>query len=114
MNYVYARFVALMEFDGGFVDASEFVLSLFRGGDEPVKVFHHHVTQWVDPVANEVVKTAGGRNKYTVDTAIGFHLEGGYKEAQEFILKRLYSDEAATHMNVQVVDISLTEDLPQE
>ena len=47
--------------------------------------------------------------KYSLNATVTFFIEGGYREAQDWMVKTLMVDEPITYMNIQAIKMSAAE-----
>ena len=111
---VWARVVAVFDYPGERDAALDWVLNRLTGEpcvEDPV-VTEIELTRWSDPRTKEV--TAENRDgksflKYSLNATVTFFIEGGYREAQDWMVKTLMVDEPITYMNIQAIKMSAAE-----
>ena len=111
---VWARVVAVFDYPGERDAALDWVLNRLTGepGVEDPVVTEIELTRWSDPRTKEV--TAENRDgksflKYSLNATVTFFIEGGYREAQDWMVKTLMVDEPITYMNIQAIKMSAAE-----
>lgn len=114
MHTVWARVVAVFDYPGERDVALDWVLKRLTetpGVEQPV-VTEIELTRWSDPRTKEVVvEPRDGQNflKYSLNATVTFYLDGGYREAQAWMVKTLMVDEPITYMNIQAIKMSAAE-----
>lgn len=111
---VWARVVAVFDYPGERDAALDWVLNRFTGepGVEDPVVTEIELTRWSDPRTKEVtVENRDGKSflKYSLNATVTFFIEGGYREAQDWMVKTLMVDEPITYMNIQAIKMSAAE-----
>nr|DAG45511.1 MAG TPA: hypothetical protein [Caudoviricetes sp.] len=111
---VWARVVAVFDYPGERDAALDWVLNRLTGepGVEDPVVTEIELTRWSDPRTKEVtVENRDGKSflKYSLNATVTFFIEGGYREAQDWMVKTLMVDEPITYMNIQAVKMSAAE-----
>lgn len=113
-NAVWARVIAVFDYPGERDAALDWVLNRFTnepGVEQPV-VTEIELTRWSDPRTKEVVvESRDGQNflKYSLNATVTFYIDGGYREAQDWMVKTLMVDEPVTYMNIQAIKMSAAE-----
>ena len=111
---VWARVVAVFDYPGERDAALDWVLKRLTeepGVEEPV-VTEIELTRWSDPRTKEVVvedRDSKTFLKYSLNATVTFYIEGGYREAQDWMVKTLMVDEPITYMNIQAIKMSAAE-----
>lgn len=111
---VWARVVAVFDYPGERDAALDWVLNRLTntaGVEQPV-VTEIELTRWSDPRTKEVVvESRDGQNflKYSLNATVTFYIDGGYREAQDWMVKTLMVDEPVTYMNIQAIKMSAAE-----
>lgn len=114
MHTVWARVVAVFDYPGERDTALDWVLKRLTetpGVEQPV-VTEIELTRWSDPRTKEVVvESRDGQNflKYSLNATVTFYIDGGYREAQDWMVKTLMVDEPVTYMNIQAIKMSAAE-----
>lgn len=111
---VWARVVAVFDYPGERDAALDWVLNRLTGepGVEDPVVTEVELTRWSDPRTKEVtVENRNGKSflKYSLNATVTFFIEGGYREAQDWMVKTLMVDEPITYMNIQAIKMSAAE-----
>lgn len=111
---VWARVVAVFDYPGERDAALDWVLNRLTGepGVEDPVVTEIELTRWSDPRTKEVtVENRDGKSflKYSLNATVTFFIEGGYREAQDWMVKTLMVDEPITYMNIQAIKMSAAE-----
>lgn len=111
---VWARVVAVFDYPGERDAALDWVLNRLTGepGVEDPVVTEVELTRWSDPRTKEVtVENRDGKSflKYSLNATVTFFIEGGYREAQDWMVKTLMVDEPITYMNIQAIKMSAAE-----
>lgn len=110
MKSVYAKVIALMEYKGELVEASQFLLDRLVPNEKVygLEVIRHNVTQWTDPNTNEKIIN-NGRYKYTVETAMNFVFDGNYSQCQQWLVDCLMKNEELSYMTIQMIDLTMAD-----
>lgn len=110
---VSADIVCVFEHAGTSVDAQRFITARIRNvaGADRVGFNSIRIIRWCNPETNEPRQFTHSDGKqyfrYSAQFSVGFTIEGGYAEAQQWIVDRLNEDESTSYMNVQSVTMSV-------
>ena len=110
---VSAEIVCVFEHAGTSVDAQRFITARIRNvaGADRVGFNSIRIIRWCNPETNEPRQFTHSDGKqyfrYSAQFSVGFTIEGGYAEAQQWIVDRLNEDESTSYMNVQSVTMSV-------
>ena len=110
---VSADIVCVFEHAGTSVDAQRFITARIRNvaGADRVGFNSIRIIRWCNPETNEPRQFMHSDGKqyfrYSAQFSVGFTIEGGYAEAQQWIVDRLNEDESTSYMNVQSVTMSV-------
>ena len=110
---VSAEIVCVFEHAGTSVDAQRFIMTRIRNvaGADRVGFNSIRIIRWCNPETNEPRQFTHSDGKqyfrYSAQFSVGFTIEGGYAEAQQWIVDRLNEDESTSYMNVQSVTMSV-------
>ncbi len=110
---VSAEIVCVFEHAGTSVDAQRFIMARIRNvaGADRVGFNSIRIIRWCNPETNEPRQFTHSDGKqyfrYSAQFSVGFTIEGGYAEAQQWIVDRLNEDESTSYMNVQSVTMSV-------
>ena len=110
---VSAEIVCVFEHAGTSVDAQRFITARIRSvaGADRVSFNSIRIIRWCNPETNEPRQFTHSDGKqyfrYSAQFSVGFTIEGGYAEAQQWIVDRLNEDESTSYMNVQSVTMSV-------
>lgn len=111
---IWARAIAVFDYPGERDVALDWVLKQLlntSGIDEPV-VTEIELTRWSDPRTKEVVIESRDQQtfyKYSLNATLTFYIDGGYREAQNWMVNALMVDEETTYMNIQAIKMSAAE-----